>query len=467
MPVARIISSSFEDALRFADYLRPQFDTVEIAQPGRAYDTAVDLEVNLELCTPEEAWQQIVQLSQQPESEIFVAPGTLFPEAELPQAAGAELGDGTELEAPAPAMATELGSAGQEVEAAIAQASAAAVTAAGSNGSGTHKTNSAAEVPEEEFNWLGRARESLRQWRAVRALLREIRQMQQEELAQEQMRQRQMALQFERERREQEARELAAARAAAELPAAVPETQQLPEPMPAARFTEQEAILQQRAADEELRQQAEQEEAVRRGLFVEQILLHRAAWEAQAPQPAETPDGEAVPVEFQAVPAESFAGVEEMTPVVRFSREKRSDRLRPAMALAGVTSVLLTAVLMGYAHRRPASPVPLSVLQRSNTVEQRVPFGPAVVPAASPVAIPIEQVTAEAVPEGAPLPERHSFRNDFRRVRVDRQEVDYVADDVTVRHFNSESRGNTVRHPARAVPISASTRGVKQISDME
>ena len=134
------------------------------------------------------------------------------------------------------------------------------------------------------------------------------------------------------------------------------------------------------------------------------------------------------------------------------------------MALAGVTSVLLTAVLMGYAHRRPASPVPLSVLQRSSTVEQTVPFGPAVIPAAEPVATPAMQATAEAPAEAAPLPERHSFRSDFRRVRVDGREVDYVAADVTVRHFNSERR-NTVRHAG--APISASSRGVKQISDME
>jgi hypothetical protein len=134
------------------------------------------------------------------------------------------------------------------------------------------------------------------------------------------------------------------------------------------------------------------------------------------------------------------------------------------MALAGITSVLLTAVLVGYAHRRPASPVPLSVLQRSSNVEQKVPFGPAVVPSAEPVSIPVEQATAEAAPEAAPLPERHSFRSDFRRVRVDGQEVDYVADDVTVRHFNSASRGKGVRHPA--VSISTSGR-VKQISDIE
>jgi len=89
------------------------------------------------------------------------------------------------------------------------------------------------------------------------------------------------------------------------------------------------------------------------------------------------------------------------------------------------------------------------------------------IPAAEPVALPIEQATAEAPLEAAPLPERHSFRSDFRRVRVDGHEVDYVADDVTVRHFNSASRGKTGRHPATAVPISASGSRVKQISDME
>jgi len=461
MPVARIISTSFEDALRFADYLRPLYDTVEIAQPGRANDTAVDLEVNLELCTPEQAWEQITQLSRQPEGEIFVAPGTLFPEIAASESLVEELGSEQE----ATAAASEVDIVRHEVEAAIAQASAVAVTAAGSNGSGTHKPHPGG-VPEEELNWLGRTRESLRQWLAVRALLREIRQMQQEELAQEQLRQRQMALQFERERREQEARDLAAARAAAAVPAITPEGLPPAESLPVAAFTAEEAIPQQPTSAEELQRQAEEEEAVRRSRFVEQILRRRAADETVRMETA-VPEDEAVPVEFEAVPAESFAAAEELAPVVRFSREKRKDRLRPAMALAGITSVLLTAVLVGYAHRRPASPVPLSVLQRSNSVEQKVPFGPAMIPAAEPVALPIEQATAEAPLEAAPLPERHSFRSDFRRVRVDGHEVDYVADDVTVRHFNSASRGKTGRHPATAVPISGSGSRVKQISDME
>ncbi|HEV2117438.1 MAG TPA: hypothetical protein VGR48_15510 [Terriglobales bacterium] len=467
MPVARIISSSFEDALRFADYLRPLYDTVEIAQPGRSYDTAVDLEVNLELCTPEEAWQQIAQLSQQPDSEIVVAPGALFPEEQVEKLASSETPVTPKPEplSPAPAgTSQEFDSAGLEVDAAIVRAGNAAAKAAGSNGSGTHKEHSIGTVPEEELNWLGRARESLRQWLAVRALLREIRQMQQEELAQEQARQRQMALRFERERREQEARELAAARAAEQPPVAVSPPEPQLEQWEEVALAEQQAILPRQAEDEELQRQAEREEAIRRGWFVEQILRRRAAEQAaQALEAAATPEGEAVPVEFQAVPAESFAA--ETIPVVRFSRPRR-DQLRPAMALAGVTSVLLMAVLVGYAHRRPASPLPLSVLQRSNAVEQKVPFGPAVIPAAARVAMPLTQTTAEALPEAAPLPGRHSFRSDFRRVQVDGHEVDYVADDVTVRHFN-EHRRRIATHPATTVPISASTPGVKQISDME
>lgn len=465
MPVARIISSSFEDALKFADYLRPLFDTVEIAQPGRASDTAVDLEVNLELCTPELAWQQIAELSRQPESEIFVAPGALFSEAQAEHQQNPE----TELVPPpepassplADAPPQEFDNAGCEVDAAIARASAAAVKAAGSNGSGTHKSHSHL-VPEQELNWLSRTRESLRQWLAVRALLREIRQMRQQELAQEQQRQRYMALQFERERREREARQLAAMRAAAPLVeplVAEPRLQAAEDSAPV------EALLERQAEEQ---RRAEQEEAVRRGRFVEQILRRRAQEQMAQALPPSGLDSEAPPVEFEVVPEESFAPPAEPAPALRLTPARRPDRLRPAMAMAGVTSVLLTAVLVGYAHRRPASPVPLSVLQRSTTVEQNVPFGPAVLPAAAPLpAAASPEAPEETILADAPMPERHTFQSDFRRVRVDRHEVDYVAGDVTVRHFNNQVHRNPVRHPATPVPISASTRGVKQISDME
>ena len=470
MPVARIISSSFEDALKFADYLRPLFDTVEIAQPGRVSETAVDLEVNLELCTPQQAWQEIEQLSREPESEIFVAPGTLFSEDNQP----AEVGMAAE---PATFPQQEFDDAGQVVEAAIAQASAAVVKAAGSNGSGTHKPGANA-LAEPELTWLGRTRESLRQFLAVRALLREIRQMQQQERILEQQQQRQMALQFERERREREMRAVAQMRAS--VPAAAPFVEQKPAPvqqsLPPSEPLEQPLSDEQLRlhSEEELRLQAEEEEAIRRGQFVEEILRRRAQEQAApASQPSEAIEAAPVPVEFQTVPAESFAAPSAEAPALRFSLRVKRDRLRPAMALAGVTSVLLTAALVGYANRRPASPVPLSVLERSNSVQQKLPFGPAVLPAPEPEQDPASAVTVAQAPEDeapamASPPERHSFQADFRRVRVDRHEVDYVADDVTVRHFNTQTRNGALgRHPATAVPVSASTPGVKQISDME
>lgn len=451
MPVARIISSSFEDALRFADYLRPLFDTVEIAQPGRVSETEVDLEVNLELCTPQEAWQQITELSRVPESEIYVAPRALFPEAEQP---GMEISAAPDLPALAePTTAQEFERASQEVEAAITQASAAAVAATGSNGSGTHKECSYGTVGEEHLNWLGRVRESLREWLAVRALLREIRQMQERELAQKQ--QRQMELQFA----------VAVAPVAQLEPVLISETEHLDKQPQAA----QGAILQRQDAEEEERRQAEREEAVRRGLFVEELLRRRTLEQAaQATQAAGAlPDAEAAPVEFQAVPAESFASEAETAPMLRFSPGPRSRRLRPAMALAGITSVLLTAVLVGYAHRRPASPVPLAVLQRSNMVEQKVPFGPAVIPAAAPEAAPVMQASVEPAVESSSPTEKRGFQRDFHRVRVDRHEVDYVANDVTVRHFIYGARSTGLIHPANAVPVRADSRGVKQISDMD
>jgi hypothetical protein len=218
--------------------------------------------------------------------------------------------------------------------------------------------------------------------------------------------------------------------------------------------------------EEVLRRQAEEEEAIRRGIFVEQILSRRAHEQTPEAVPQGISEAEAVPVEFQTVPAESFVEPQPTASVRVFSRTS-SGRLRPAMALAGVTSVLLTAVLVGYAHRRPASPLPVSALQRSQMVQQKVPFGAAVAPSTSP-APETEPATApvETASVTSPVPERHNFRDDFHRVRVDNHEVDYVSDDVTVRHFIYKRRSSLLPHPAPVVHITTSN-GVKQISDLQ
>jgi chemotaxis protein histidine kinase CheA len=462
MPVARIISPNFEDALKFADYLRPFFDTVEIAQPGRAYETIVDLEVNLQLCTPEQAWEQVAQLGTQPDTDIFVAPGTLVPTSEQESLNDEEDWQAEDVEdafeaqpsaaEPALAGAQNFNSAGDQ----------GATEPADANGSGARGAFSLTPA----WNWLRRTRESLQQRLAIRALLRELQQVEHERRQKEQQRQRQMALQFERERREQEARERALARAAEQQQSAIQEAERQRWEQEEAQRLEQEAILRRQAEEEQLRREAEQEEVLRRGAFVEEILRRRVeeqSMEAAPPLPVTEP----VAPEFEAVPAEAVA-VASAAAVSRASSARvNSRRLPMAMALAGVTSMLLMAVLVGYAYRRPASPVPLSVLQRSNEVEQKVPFGPAVLPASSKLPAPVLETSENVQPAAVSSSEDHGFQSDFRRVRVDGREVDYIADDVTVRHFTTPPRGRILKHPASDVHISASSSGVKQISDME
>jgi hypothetical protein len=222
--------------------------------------------------------------------------------------------------------------------------------------------------------------------------------------------------------------------------------------------------LKRLAESEQLRLQAEQEqEELRRRVFADEASDRRT--EPQAPQSQETDaDSEplAAPVESAApeaveVPTESVLAATAGTP--------RMNRLRPAMAMAACTSVLLTAALLAYGNRRPASPVPLSVLQRSTVVEQKVPFGPAVVPAATNSVLPLPPPSSRAE-NAVTLPPEHHGHSDFRRVRVGRHEVDYVSEDVTVRHFGDPYRRQLLRHPAADDPVSANS-GVKQISDMQ
>ena len=514
MPVARIISSSVEDALKFADYLRPLFDTVEIAQPGRASKTAVDLEVNLELCTPEQAWQQIAQAGECDDAEVFVAPGTLFAEPGQPQEAADAENDAQSMDHVQP----DLEDANRDLDAIVTQASAAAASTAGSNGSGALTPDYAAAAPQQGLGWLGRLRESLRQRLAVRALLREIHEMEEQRRAEEHQRQRQMALQFERERRDKEMQQFASAPVVEQPVAEVRELEQMQE-LPESVFAmDEEQAFRRQAEQEMLRRQAEEEEAISRGIFVEQILQRRAREQGAAtdhtaereaepleaqveeafaepelaelqsasenafaePEPAELQSAsenafeEPEPAELQPLAEEALAEPEALVTVRSFSRGS-GGRLRPAMAMAGATSVLLTAVLFGYANRRPASPLPVSALQRSTLVQQKVPFGSAVVSSPAPAlenglipeaeapTTPLETASAAASPSEI----HNEERDDFRRIRVGKHEVDYVSDDVTVRHFIYKRRGSVVAHPAAAVHMTTNSNGVKQISDLQ
>ena len=104
---------------------------------------------------------------------------------------------------------------------------------------------------------------------------------------------------------------------------------------------------------------------------------------------------------------------------------------------AGVVTVLVMAGWIAYTHRGPASPASTSALERSNAIEQQVPFAP-------PKLVPAHS-TSE--PQTAPVPKQEkkkAARTALQRVRVWRNQVDYIAEDVTVRYFTPK--------PAVALP---------------
>jgi hypothetical protein len=96
-----------------------------------------------------------------------------------------------------------------------------------------------------------------------------------------------------------------------------------------------------------------------------------------------------------------------------------------------VVIVLMTASWIAYSYRRPA-PSGASARQRSNATEQRAPL-------VLQKPVPVEREMSK--PQTAPVPieeVRKAARSTPRQVRVGDNEIDYISDDVTVRHFISQ-----------------------------
>jgi GAF domain len=98
-------------------------------------------------------------------------------------------------------------------------------------------------------------------------------------------------------------------------------------------------------------------------------------------------------------------------------------------AVAAMVTLLLMAGWIAYTTRGPVSPVASSALPRSNAIEQQMSFAPAkLVPAHS---------TSER--ETAPVPKQEkknsAARTTPQRLRGWGNQVDYIAEDVTVRYF--------------------------------
>jgi hypothetical protein len=104
-------------------------------------------------------------------------------------------------------------------------------------------------------------------------------------------------------------------------------------------------------------------------------------------------------------------------------------RLSP---IAAVIAVLIIATRWIPYDLRPASPVGASLSpQRSNAARQEILFAPA----KPPLSLRAQAAVAGRAKPKAPSPA-------FRRVQVGPNEVDYIAEDVTIRHFT----------PTRATP---------------
>lgn len=86
MPVARIVARRFQDALEFAENLRSRFHTIEIAAPNQRPSGVVDLEIRLDNCSPRAALGQVLEyLADHPAAAEKLA-GPAKPELDQPAA---------------------------------------------------------------------------------------------------------------------------------------------------------------------------------------------------------------------------------------------------------------------------------------------------------------------------------------------------------------------------------------------
>jgi hypothetical protein len=107
------------------------------------------------------------------------------------------------------------------------------------------------------------------------------------------------------------------------------------------------------------------------------------------------------------------------------------------LAVAAVVAVFVIACWIAYSNRHSASPSRTSVQQPSNAFEQQVPLVPAKpLPAKSTSKLQTAPVATK---------EARARRATFQRVRVGKNEVDYLAEDVTIRYFKPKSAPQRVR----------------------
>ena len=108
---------------------------------------------------------------------------------------------------------------------------------------------------------------------------------------------------------------------------------------------------------------------------------------------------------------------------------------------AAVVTVLVTASWIAYSSRRPASPSGALPRQRASVPEQPAPFRPQE-PVPTELGISRRQTASVSIGPG-----RKVARRRYRTVRVGDYEIDYISEDVKVRHFFPKPALQQVRGP--------------------
>jgi hypothetical protein len=408
MPVARIVARRFQDALEFAENLRSRFHTIEIAAPNQRPSGVVDLEIRLDNCSPRAALGQVLEyLADHPAAAEKVA-GPAKPELDQPAAlvlpVAQDLSPSLRISDPA--------TAAQPAADLVAQRSwlRAMSTLFRSSARASSKSSTSLNDVAASAARLRRELQDDRFW--IPPAYKSATWIEAERQRRAQNEQRRLA-------------EIAAQRQ--DSPEVQPRSEQQV-PVNAARV---EPVSPAPATKAE-------EPAVR-----------------SATSSASDENKNAAPVS-PPVPFPGQLPIQTLTPKLR---QLEARRWRQAAVMATAAAVLITLSIMGLQGRGSMQSAPTEV-ERENVPPL------ATKPAAEDASNkPSEPVLLSSAAERDT--ERPGARPEGWRKRTAADEVDYIASDVIVRHFETagERRGDRER---RAAAMRSQNRGrVKTISDFE
>jgi hypothetical protein len=425
MPIARIVTRHFHDALEFAENLRSRFSTIEIAAPDHPSTGEVELEIRLDECTPQEALGRVLEyLADHPFAEV---------ESNAVEAADAQCGTQTAAPVVQPVVVPVLlgtnvvpvavdhpADAKQDVATVPAAAMSLETHAADAHRSWVKSlrsffrvryTHSATtELPiakrekaaahggakprrddrEAQF-WVPPAYKEGAWTEAERRRREELERSRLAEIAL----QRQRAAEARKEMDRQIAMQLAAER--------------------------------ERLAREEQQRRAREQE--------ERRLAAIAARKSEAAQnKADRPDAVTVPV-ASAMAHAVMKGVSRVQTITPRLQAREARLWKQATIMATAVAVLIALAITGYANRRPSTNGPVEVEREP---VQPTPVKPASDEGSGSKSSPVLLTSAENEPNrgeraNSPAPTWHR--------RAGRDEVDYIARDVTIRYFD---RGNSL-----------------------